>query len=404
MTHDPARPCSAARPRPTRATAPSTASPRPPPAGATSRSASTTWPPARGSSAPPTPRSRPWSSRRGRAGVAAGAQRWGSLGSRTSVFDGPPAPVVLVAARRRRPAHRGVAPPPSWSPPRPRAGPGVPTRYLDPATRRVEHRGAGQHRAHRPPPAAARRARRAADPGRGLHARRQLELLPAPQARHRGAAHGGAAGGALLVPLREARAGVRVRARLHARARPGPVAGAHGRRRGARAARLPPRRDARRLRRLLPERDGRPEPRLGLHRRPRPRLADGLDPDHGALTRAQPFLSGSGRSASAIERQQLVPRLGEAAQRAHRRRPARRTRRSTGRRGRRRARSRGSAPRSCAMIAGSTGIVRSASRPGCRTPLKRRCQTAGSVRTHSPPMNSDQWRWCRMAAARIRAR
>lgn len=76
----------------------------------------------------------------GSAGVAAGVQRWGSLGSRTSVFDGPPAPVVLVqpgdpvAVTAHSDATVLVAAAPT-------AGPGVPTRYLDPTTRRVEHRG-----------------------------------------------------------------------------------------------------------------------------------------------------------------------------------------------------------------------------------------------------------------------
>jgi 5-deoxy-glucuronate isomerase len=78
----------------------------------------------------------------GSAGVVAGAQRWSSLGSRTGIFDGPPAPAVLVtpgeaiAITAESAATVLVASAPAL-----RAA--VPTRYLDPATRRVEHRGSG---------------------------------------------------------------------------------------------------------------------------------------------------------------------------------------------------------------------------------------------------------------------
>jgi 5-deoxy-glucuronate isomerase len=78
----------------------------------------------------------------GSAGIGAGAQRWGSLGSRTSVFDGPPPPVVLV-----RPGEAVQVSAESAATvlvaAAPTAGPGVPTRLLEPATRRVEQRGSG---------------------------------------------------------------------------------------------------------------------------------------------------------------------------------------------------------------------------------------------------------------------
>ncbi|MFN8620376.1 MAG: 5-deoxy-glucuronate isomerase [Chloroflexota bacterium] len=78
----------------------------------------------------------------GSATVAAGSASWSSLGSREGIFDGPPAPAVLVTpgeavtVRAESAATVLVASAPVRNP-------AVPTRYLDPATRRVEHRGSG---------------------------------------------------------------------------------------------------------------------------------------------------------------------------------------------------------------------------------------------------------------------
>ncbi len=74
--------------------------------------------------------------------VRAGAQAFDAVGSRANVFDGPPAPVVLVAAgediaiRARTAGTTLIASAP--------AGEVVPTRRIDPASMRVEERGSGQ--------------------------------------------------------------------------------------------------------------------------------------------------------------------------------------------------------------------------------------------------------------------
>jgi 5-deoxy-glucuronate isomerase len=78
----------------------------------------------------------------GSADVQAGQERFGSVGSRTSVFDGPPPPVVLVAAgepvaiRAATAATALIASAPTGDP--------VATRLIDAATMRVEERGSGQ--------------------------------------------------------------------------------------------------------------------------------------------------------------------------------------------------------------------------------------------------------------------
>lgn len=77
----------------------------------------------------------------GSAGVTAGASSWSSLGSRTSIFDGPPPPVVLVepgqalVTRAESAATVLVASAPAKAP--------LSTRLIDPRTMRVEHRGSG---------------------------------------------------------------------------------------------------------------------------------------------------------------------------------------------------------------------------------------------------------------------
>jgi 5-deoxy-glucuronate isomerase len=77
----------------------------------------------------------------GAASVHAADLRWSSLGGRSSVFDGPPAPVVLVepgqgvSVTTESAATILVAAAP--------AEPGTPTRLIDPATMRVEQRGQG---------------------------------------------------------------------------------------------------------------------------------------------------------------------------------------------------------------------------------------------------------------------
>jgi 5-deoxy-glucuronate isomerase len=77
----------------------------------------------------------------GAARVTAGDQAWASLGSRDSVFAGPPPPVVLVepgqdiAVRAESAATVLVAGAP--------AEPGLPTRLIDHRSMRVEHRGQG---------------------------------------------------------------------------------------------------------------------------------------------------------------------------------------------------------------------------------------------------------------------
>ncbi|MCY7419178.1 MAG: 5-deoxy-glucuronate isomerase [Chloroflexi bacterium] len=78
----------------------------------------------------------------GSADVRAGTRSFGSVGSRTSVFDGPPPPVVLVAAgepvavRSATAATVLIASAPS--------GDSVATRLIEPGTMRVEERGSGQ--------------------------------------------------------------------------------------------------------------------------------------------------------------------------------------------------------------------------------------------------------------------
>jgi 5-deoxy-glucuronate isomerase len=82
----------------------------------------------------------------GAADVRAGSRSFGSIGGRTSVFDGPPPPVVLVAAgepveiRSETTATVLIASAPAGDP--------VATRLIDPATMRVEERGSG-HTARR---------------------------------------------------------------------------------------------------------------------------------------------------------------------------------------------------------------------------------------------------------------
>lgn len=95
----------------------------------------------------------------GSASVTVGGERFSGIGSRDSIFDGPPAPVVLAEPGRRivvtaaRPATVLVA-----SAPLAGAMP-VPTRAIDPATMRIEERGSGStaRRVHHllPPEAAA---------------------------------------------------------------------------------------------------------------------------------------------------------------------------------------------------------------------------------------------------------
>ena len=74
--------------------------------------------------------------------VQAGDRRFAAVGSRSSVFDGPPAPVVLVAAgeavgiRAERDGNVLIA--------SARAGDPVATRLIEPATMRVEERGSGR--------------------------------------------------------------------------------------------------------------------------------------------------------------------------------------------------------------------------------------------------------------------
>ena len=148
----------------------------------------------------------------GSADVTAGTRRFGSLGSRTSVFDGPPPPVVLVAAGEPVTVRAdGATSVLIASAPSGESG-------ADPAHRAGHdaRRGAWQ-RPDRPTgasPAAAGCPRVASHPGGGVHARWQLVQLSAAQARHRGPAARVTAGGALLLPVREA-AGFRVRARLY---------------------------------------------------------------------------------------------------------------------------------------------------------------------------------------------
>ena len=186
--------------------------------------------------------------------------RWGTATSAsraraTSVFDGPPPPIVLVepglaveiVADTERPRRR-------------RGCPGRP-RPADRAHRRRRHPGrgprGGQHGPAHPPPAAAVRRGRPPHRLRGLHPGRQLVELPAAQARHGEPAGRGAPRGALLLQVREAGAGLRIRARLHA----GPLArrgdDADGRRPRARAGGLPPGRRPGGLRLLLPQHHGR---------------------------------------------------------------------------------------------------------------------------------------------------
>ena len=219
----------------------------------------------------------------GHAAVAAGDLDFGVLGSRATVFDGPPAPGVLVApgrpcdlvGRDRRARRR-------------RLGARRPVRR-DPADRRRRRprRGPrlGPDRAARPPPAAARRRGGPTHRVRGVHARRQLVELPAAQARHRGPAGRAPARGALLLPVRAA-AGLRVPAGLHRRTArstsplaPGTATSSSSRAATTRSA----------CRRgydcYYLERHGRPDPRLALHARSRPRVADGLEP--GAPMAAQ---------------------------------------------------------------------------------------------------------------------
>ncbi len=77
----------------------------------------------------------------GEADVRAGPERFRSVGSRATVFDGPPPPVVLVVAgepievRADTGATVLIAGAPSGDP--------VPTRRIDPTTMRVEERGSG---------------------------------------------------------------------------------------------------------------------------------------------------------------------------------------------------------------------------------------------------------------------
>ena len=213
----------------------------------------------------------------GHARCAAGDLDFGTLGTRASVFDGPPAPGVLVApgrpCRRRRRDRRARR--------RRRRRPGGAVRRdRQHRRRRRPRRGPrlGPDRAARPPPAAARCRGGPAHRVRGVHARRQLVELPAAQARHRG-------------PAASSRA-----------SRSSTSTGSRGRRASPSSGSTPPDGSLdesltpgdgdvvlvpagyhpvgvpRRLRLLLPQRDGRPDPRLALHARPRPRVADGLEP------------------------------------------------------------------------------------------------------------------------------
>ncbi len=165
------------------------------------------------SSARPTTWSGSCSSSRATRACAPATPTSARSGSRSSVFDGPPAPVVLVepglavevvAETDALVAHRRG----SW---------GTGQAHRAHRVGRDPRRGAWiwQHRAANPSHAAA--GRRGGSPHRlrGLYARRELVELPAAQARHRGPAEGGQARGAVLLPVREA-PGLRLRTRLHA--------------------------------------------------------------------------------------------------------------------------------------------------------------------------------------------
>ena len=134
-----------------------------------------------------------------------------------------------------------------------------------------------------PPAASTTCCRRRAEAGRLIAFEvftpgRQLVQLPAAQARHGEPAGRGAARGALLLQVREAGPGVRLRPRLHG----GPLAGrgddADGRRPRPRARGLPPGRRPGGLRLLLPQHHGRAQPGLALHAGPGPRVAHELEP------------------------------------------------------------------------------------------------------------------------------
>ena len=150
----------------------------------------------------------------GRAAVTAGAHDFGVVGSRATVFDGPPPPVILVGPGvpvnvvAATDALVVVAAAP--------AGPIRRTAHIPPDEILVEARGAGPNRPADPPPPAARGGGRPADRLRGLHSGRQLVQLSASQARHGGPSAGGASRGGLLLPVREARR-VRLPARVHPR-------------------------------------------------------------------------------------------------------------------------------------------------------------------------------------------
>ena len=153
----------------------------------------------------------------GRAAVRAGDHDFGVVGSRTTVFDGPPCPVILlepglpVEIVAESDALVVVAGAPGGTVRR--------TALVPPEDILVETRGSGQTERRDPPPAAAVGRGRPPDRVRGVHARRQLVQLPAPQARHGEPARRGPPRGALLLPLRQA-PGLRLRPRLHR----GPVA------------------------------------------------------------------------------------------------------------------------------------------------------------------------------------
>ncbi len=216
--------------------------------------------------------------------IQAAAADFQGVGSRANVFDGPPAPVVLVAAGEE------------WGDPGPDGCDGAHRERAvgrdgpDAAHRsRVDaHRGARQrpdapgpttscHPASRPRALSCSRSIPQAATGR----------IPAPQARHAGPAPGIAPGGAVLLPLRTA-PGVRLRAGVHA----GPKSLDEALTpmdgdmvlvpRGYHPVGMPAGYDGYYLNVMAG-----PSRALELHPRPRPRLADGLVARRVTLTREE---------------------------------------------------------------------------------------------------------------------
>jgi hypothetical protein len=216
----------------------------------------------------------------GHADAWAGGRDLGDVGSRATVFDGPPCPVLLVAPGdgfelvARTAALVCVASAPG--------GPIALTKLVSPGDVLVEARGSGNtaRRIHHLLPPAAEAGRLIAfevftpggnwssypphkhdteDPPRSRRASRSSTSTASPSHRASPSSASTRRTGASTKrwPPR----------RLRRRARPGG---------------LPPGRRTGRLRLLLPERHGRPEPRLALHGGPGPRLADELESGRAA--------------------------------------------------------------------------------------------------------------------------